>query len=204
MGVEGSRERAQWTHCGAHRCLAPIMDDTRPFAPAIEAVVLQPAVASVKISVSFYAPASCLARTLKRLKRHGIVLTQGSEGGGGGGQGGARATVVSKTDGSAVQLNSQRALQELFEKLEEDKVEDLDACRSTVRGKLKTQLLPHQEQGVAWMLHKERSAARLPFWTEKSEQGKKVFFNEITNTSYTQDPGESTPQRARRPCTVGN
>ena len=83
-------------------------------------------------------------------------------------------------------------------------MEDLGACRSAVSGKLKTQLLPHQEQGVAWMLHKERSTARLPFWTEKTEKGKKVFFNEITNTSYTQDPGESAQQRARGPCSVCN
>jgi len=172
-------------------CLAPIMDDTRPFAPAIEALVLQPAVSSVKIQVSFYAPASCRQRTNKRLQRHGIVLTQATgRGEGEGGQGGADTAVVSKVDGSAVLLDSQRALKELFDKLEGDRVEDLTACRGGVRGKLKTQLLPHQEQGVAWMLHRERSTVRLPFWKEMTEKGKKVFFNEITNTSYTEDPGK--------------
>ena len=50
-------------------------------------------------------------------------------------------------------------------------------------------LLAHTEQGVAWMLNMERSTNRLPFWKELTEKGQRVFFNEITNTSYTKDPG---------------
>ena len=73
---------------------------------------------------------------------------------GGGEAQGSGGTVVSKTDGSAVQLSSQKALNELFDRIDADKPkrEDLDACRKALRGKMNAILLPHQEEGVAWIL----------------------------------------------------
>jgi SWI/SNF-related matrix-associated actin-dependent regulator of chromatin subfamily A3 len=171
--------------------LAPILDDCRSSAPTVEAVVLQPAVASVSIRVSFYAPAACVQDAVRSLRRYGIVLTQEAGKRGGGEAQGSGGTVVSKTDGSAVQLSSQKALNELFDRIDADKPkrEDLDACRKALRGKMNAILLPHQEEGVAWMLNKETSKQRLPFWKEVMEKGKRVFYSEITNSSYSEDPG---------------
>ena len=177
--------------------LAPIMDDERPIAPRIQAEVLQPNLASVNIRVTYWAPETLRERTVKRLRRLGVRLEEESErqaqqGAGASGCGGdpvSAGGVVSKVDGSGQHRNSQKALQDLFDRLSNQPKLDLSGCRSSLAGKLKTVLLPHQEEGVAWMMHLERSGQRLPFWKEITERGRSVFFNEITNTSYSEDPG---------------
>jgi len=120
----------------------------------------------LSIKVSFYAPASLCERTSKRLRRHGIVLqpleagTDSSrrEGGGSGGRGdgasGGRSVVVAKMDGSRAQLSSQKALEDLFDRLSSDTPAPSDVAdgRKALAGKLSAVLLPHQEEGVAWMM----------------------------------------------------
>ena len=102
--------------------LAPIMDNTCPNDPRMEAVVLKRNL----IKVSFYAPASLCERTSKRLGQNGIVL-QSPEAGtdnsmieGCGGSGGSvesnkvcLSVVVAKMGGSGAQMSSQEALEAL-------------------------------------------------------------------------------------------
>lgn len=179
------------------KSLAPIMDDDRPIAPRIDAEVLKPNLSSVNIRVNFWAPEALRERTLKRLRRNGVDLESRSDaeqagassGGRDSSSGGEGGGIVSTVDGCAMHKNSQKALQDLFDRLSNQPKLDLSVCRSSLAGKLKTVLLPHQEEGIAWMMHLERSGQRLPFWKEITENGKSVFFNEITRTSYPDDPG---------------
>ena len=146
-------------------CLAPIIDDQRAIAPRIEAEVLRPAVSSVSIKVSFYSTPSLLRRTAKRLRRHGIDIMspqafgdlitkeagEGVRSSGGrereGEKGRKGGAVVSKSDGSAMQLSSQKALEDLFDRLSsEDQRIDIAPCRASLSGKLSTDLLKHQEE----------------------------------------------------------
>jgi len=102
--------------------LAPIMDNTCPNDPRMEAVVLKRDL----IKVSFYAPASLCERTSKRLSQNGIVLqspevgTDNSMIEGCGGCGGSvesnkvcLSVVVAKMGGSGAQMSSQEALEAL-------------------------------------------------------------------------------------------
>ena len=62
--------------------------------------------------------------------------------------------VVAKIDGSGAQLSSQKALEDLFDRLSSDTPAPSDVAdgRKALAGKLSAVLLPHQEEGVAWMM----------------------------------------------------
>jgi hypothetical protein len=49
-------------------------------------------------------------------------------------------------------------------------------------GLLKTQLLPHQQEALAWMISRENLSGLPPFWTAKRVAGSKdwVFVNSLT------------------------
>lgn len=45
-----------------------------------------------------------------------------------------------------------------------------------------------QKQGISWMLEREAQMSLPPFWKEIVENGAKVYYNEVTCTSYTSHP----------------
>jgi len=156
----------------AAACLAPILDDDRPIAPHVEAEVLgSNSGTCVHVQVNFYAPEALRSRTVKRLKRHGVVLETEralphGDGESSTGKGAVGGGVVSKVDGSAMHANSQKALQDLFDRLSGQPQLDVAGSRASLAGKLNAVLLPHQEEGVAWLQKMETTNERLPFWKE--------------------------------------
>eukprot|EP00290_Baffinella_frigidus_P054014 CAMPEP_0180348846 /NCGR_PEP_ID=MMETSP0989-20121125/5151_1 /TAXON_ID=697907 /ORGANISM="non described non described, Strain CCMP2293" /LENGTH=456 /DNA_ID=CAMNT_0022338125 /DNA_START=151 /DNA_END=1517 /DNA_ORIENTATION=+ len=174
--------------------LAPLLDDPSPLAPRVEAAVHQESTGKFNLTLrtSFFGPLQLAEVTVRYLASHQISLQNGSpevraifgqeEAAGGA----ASGSIVSSTQ---VTATSTARLEMLFDDLAVD-ASTLDfSLHSEAAGRvLKSILLPHQEQGVAWMVKREKSTALPPFWKEVSEGGARCFFNEITNTSYSAAP----------------
>lgn len=100
----------------------------------------------------------------------------------------------------------EKELDDIFDSLEatEDRQEiDVDALREAASRSMKLSLLPHQIRGVARMIslesgcslaesHRHQGSLEIsanrkdvlpPLWSERTERGKKVFFNQATNSS---------------------
>ena len=85
--------------------------------------------------------------------------------------------------------NSQASMDEMFKALR-SKVESLQLT-TTIPG-ICTELMTHQQSGVAWMLEQEaRDPDGLPpLWKKVKEQGAIVYFNTVTNTTSDYKPSQ--------------
>ena len=80
---------------------------------------------------------------------------------------------------------TQKELNEMFDQYESDGAKEEIPDLAERLAPMTTKLMEHQIQGVSWMLHQEmrKTSCLPPFWEEKIEKGKTVYFNSITASS---------------------
>lgn len=95
----------------------------------------------------------------------------------------ARVQVSTKTmDWQSAQKN----LDEMFEKLSKDQLSNLPDI--PMPEALVQELFDHQVQGIRWLYQRETGNQQIPFYKKITENGKEVWFSEITNSSQTTAP----------------
>jgi SWI/SNF-related matrix-associated actin-dependent regulator of chromatin subfamily A3 len=82
-------------------------------------------------------------------------------------------------------VKTQKELNEMFDQYESDFTKEEIPDLAERLAPMSTKLMEHQIQGVSWMLHQEirKKCCLPPFWEEKIENGKTVYFNSITASS---------------------
>lgn len=83
----------------------------------------------------------------------------------------------------AVQMTAEQLKTE-FDKLFEDLKEDAKTNEMEPAEAIRTPLLPHQKQALAWMISRENSKELPPFWEQRND----LYYNTITNFSVKQRP----------------
>jgi SWI/SNF-related matrix-associated actin-dependent regulator of chromatin subfamily A3 len=161
--------------------LRPIMDKASEFADTrVECSIQNPPTGTYRITgtISIFGPPTAEKETLKLLERKLPGFRP-------------RNQNVTKTVRRLDPVKTQKELDAMFEELDAH-IMDETAAREIMKSlkPMKTSLMEHQQFGVAWMVKRERSEEEVlpPFWEEKVERGKKVFFNSITASSTNDRP----------------
>ena len=139
--------------------------------------------------ITVYGPENLKERLSSQIRRQ-VYRFQASSSGG---NDGSSSVAVKKTVKKISPMKTQDELNKMFDKLEEEtKIGDMlgsDNFDNRIKP-LKSTLFPHQLFGVKWMIHRESIFHLLPpFWEEKIEKSKKVYYNGITASSTPNKPG---------------
>eukprot|EP00903_Cladosiphon_okamuranus_P011919 g11195.t1 len=175
--------------------LASLLDDRTPGAPRVEASVSVGGtrVYNLPIRANVFGPPERAPATIAALTR--LFLRGGMTGRPGASNGPSRpyeghAVAVQKAVSSPVK--TQRELDEMFDKLDASSTQLLTQQTSANTDPvLETALMEHQKEGLAWMVQRENNPdpnGLPPFWEQRVEDGKLVFYNTITCSSQPRTP----------------
>uniref|UniRef100_UPI00398E507B helicase-like transcription factor isoform X3 n=1 Tax=Pristiophorus japonicus TaxID=55135 RepID=UPI00398E507B len=143
---------------------------------------------TMPVQLSFWGKEENRETVLDRLKRHGFKLAPPTKGGEfaemWSGMGSARPGPSYKAPvHTAVQMTAEQLKNEfdkIFEDLKEhDKTREMEPAEA-----VRTPLLPHQKQALAWMVLRENNADLPPFW----EQRNNMYYNLLTNFAEKERP----------------
>lgn len=176
-------------------CLARVLDRGSN-APRMEAVVSSGGtrIRSLPVRVHVYGPPEKANATVPALKgvslKGGLTRQLGASSGGASSAG--RAPRISVQTKAADSIKTQKELDEMFDKLDSDVPKKPTAeTTSNVKAVLSSTLMAHQEQGLAWMVQREKNpdpTGLPPFWESRFEGGSRVFHNTITCSSTGRQP----------------
>ncbi|XP_069753508.1 helicase-like transcription factor isoform X2 [Narcine bancroftii] len=143
---------------------------------------------TMPVQLSFWGKEENRSAVLERLKLHGFKLAPHNKGGGfteaWSAMGSSRAGPSYKAPvHTAVQMTAEQLKNEfdkIFEDLKEhDKTREMEPAEA-----VRTPLLPHQKQALAWMVLRENNTDLPPFW----EQRNNMFYNLLTNFAEKERP----------------
>jgi len=80
----------------------------------------------------------------------------------------------------------QKNLDDMFQNQSKDQLANLPDVEIPVQ--LTQKLFEHQVQGIQWLVQRERGTQPVPFYKQTQENGKDVWFCEITNSSQSSKP----------------
>ncbi len=171
--------------------LRPIMDGVGEYESVrIECIIPNAPNGVYRIGalITMYGPENLKERLSSQIRRQVYQFQAASSGD----VGGSSLIAVKKTVNKISPMKTQDELNKMFDKLEEEtKMGDMlgsDNFDNLIKP-LKSTLFPHQLFGVKWMIHRESIFHLLPpFWEEKIEKSKKVYYNGITASSTPNKP----------------
>ncbi|XP_059849322.1 helicase-like transcription factor isoform X1 [Hypanus sabinus] len=143
---------------------------------------------TMPVQLSFWGKEENRSAVLDRLKMHNFKLAPPNRGSGIAegwpGTGSARAGPSYKAPvHTAVQMTAEQLKNEfdkIFEDLKEhDKTREMEPAKA-----VRTPLLPHQKQALAWMILRENNTDLPPFW----EQRNNMYYNLLTNFAEKERP----------------
>ncbi|XP_067851110.1 helicase-like transcription factor isoform X2 [Heptranchias perlo] len=143
---------------------------------------------TMPVQLSFWGKEENRDTVMERLRRHGFKLAPPTKGGEvaemWSGMGPARPGPSYKAPvHTAVQMTAEQLKNEfdkIFEDLKEhDKTREMEPAEA-----VRTPLLPHQKQALAWMVLRENNADLPPFW----EQRNNMYYNLLTNFAEKERP----------------
>ncbi|XP_072897666.1 helicase-like transcription factor isoform X1 [Hemitrygon akajei] len=143
---------------------------------------------TMPVQLSFWGKEENRSAVLDRLKMHNFKLAPPNRGSGIAegwhGAGSARAGPSYKAPvHTAVQMTAEQLKNEfdkIFEDLKEhDKTREMEPAKA-----VRTPLLPHQKQALAWMILRENNTDLPPFW----EQRNNMYYNLLTNFAEKERP----------------
>uniref|UniRef100_A0A7S1DN32 PARP-type domain-containing protein n=1 Tax=Hemiselmis andersenii TaxID=464988 RepID=A0A7S1DN32_HEMAN len=180
--------------------LAPMIDDASPLKPWIEVEVNEGGTNMFQVSctASIYGPVEYQEQVLRYVMASGVLRLKGNQsipgspgmGSGTGvtGTNSSNLSVVRSVKISSAEA-SQKSLDKLYDELKTDLSQlDTASVMKALQGKLLSPLFPHQQQGVAWMLSREASLSLPPFWSQVTEAGTTVYYNQVTKSSQSTAP----------------
>ncbi|XP_078061506.1 helicase-like transcription factor [Mustelus asterias] len=143
---------------------------------------------TMPVQLSFWGKEENRDTVLERLRRHGFKLAPPTKGGEiaemWSGMGSARPGPSYKAPvHTAVQMTVEQLKNEfdkIFEDLKEhDKTREMEPAKA-----VRTPLLPHQKQALAWMVLRENNADLPPFWEQRND----MYYNLLTNFAEKERP----------------
>eukprot|EP00062_Callorhinchus_milii_P016873 gi/632968635/ref/XP_007900635.1/ PREDICTED: helicase-like transcription factor isoform X1 [Callorhinchus milii] len=139
---------------------------------------------TMPVQLSFWAPEAQRAAVLSHLQQHGLNLAPPTQDGGGAGVWRARAGPSYRAPSHQPVHMTAEQLKSEFDKIFEDIKEDNKTAEMEPAPAVRTALLPHQKQALAWMVTRENNWELPPFWELRGG----LYHNLLTNFTQSQRP----------------
>uniref|UniRef100_A0A4W3I2F1 Helicase like transcription factor n=1 Tax=Callorhinchus milii TaxID=7868 RepID=A0A4W3I2F1_CALMI len=136
---------------------------------------------TMPVQLSFWAPEAQRAAVLSHLQQHGLNLAPPTQGAG---VWRARAGPSYRAPSHQPVHMTAEQLKSEFDKIFEDIKEDNKTAEMEPAPAVRTALLPHQKQALAWMVTRENNWELPPFWELRGG----LYHNLLTNFTQSQRP----------------